>query len=267
MSDADEVEMENWSFWSALAPELAQPKRNWNSSPVALSLSVYSAASTSMEVDGFLQMDPVFSPSEMGPIRDAIMKLESVGLPPVFIYIYEQPWMLFHRLRPLISHFLGDHFSLLPNFWAWHIPTVEGTSGWPRHRDCEGETRFENTDGSQTLMSMSLWLPLSDATVDNGCMHVLPRSWGASDDHQKGLPLPAQAGSVLGWAQDLEHWSGQVKGCATSPRISLSLEFQNAAFAPMAQPLLDLDAPPPFEQRLALIRQQIPKYSHLENPV
>lgn len=265
MQDAD---INNWSFWSTLSPELSAPAQTASAAPAPLTIdpAALAAASASMDLDGYLQLAPVFTPTELRPVLDTLFKLQSVNLPPVFIYVYTQPWHIFQRLRPLISHFLGDHFSLLPNFWAWHIPAIQGASGWQRHRDYEGETRFESPDGGQSLMSLSLWLPLTDATSDNGCMHIHPRSWGKYQDTVTGRALPAKAGSVLGWTQDLYHWSGDVQAGATSPRISLSLEFQNSAFAPMADQLLDIDAPPSFEERLALVRQQIPKYRHMTEP-
>ena len=163
---------------------------------------------------------------------------------------------------------------MLPNFWAWHIPTNEGASGWPAHRDCSGQTRFQNSDTGDTLMSLSLWVPLTDVTADNACMSVLPRSHELRYDPpltdpekinpDDGIPLPAKAGSVLGWSQDLYHWSGRMTENAKTPRVSLSLEFQNPAFAPMAEPLLDIRTPPSFEDRLQLIADQIPKYQHME---
>ena len=79
------------------------------------------------------------------------------------------------------------------------------------------------------------------------------------------IALPAKAGSVLGWSQDLYHWSAYVPANAKEPRISLSLEFQNPAFAQLAEPLLDIGRPPPFKDRLSLILRQFEKYKHMEH--
>jgi hypothetical protein len=181
-----------------------------------------------MEQDSYLNLPPILDKSETNPIRDCIFTLINKGPPPVFVYIYYQPWSLFDRLRPIIQLFLGDTFSLLPNFWAWHIPPIKGAYGWPVHKDCSAVTRFESIDGGTTLMSMSLWVPLTDATTENGCITVLPKSreimYNSSitditqirpDD---ALDLPANTGSVLGWSQDLFHWSRQVPSNAITPR-------------------------------------------------
>ena len=49
-----------------------------------------------------------------------------------------------------------------------------------------------------------------------------------------------------------------------SPRSSLSFEFQNRVFEPLAEPLLDVKNPPDFETRLALINGQFEKYRHID---
>ena len=125
--------------------------------------------------NGFLQSGPIFCSNIIDQLRNGVYNLKNHGLPPIYIYIYDQAWQLFSALSPLTSHFLGDDFRLLPNFWAWHIPCEAGVSGWPPHRDCQATTRFTDGLGGDVLMSMSLWIPLTDATEENGCMHVLPR--------------------------------------------------------------------------------------------
>ncbi len=268
------ADFEQVSFWAQLAPELSLNNRKPPAPCVEIGADVIAQAAAFMAAEGYFQLPPAFEATEIAAVRNAVTALVDAGLPPVFIYMYDQPWALFDRLRPLIAHFLGDQFALLPNFWAWHIPTTQGASGWSAHRDCSAETRFVSLDAGATLMSLSLWVPLSDATADNGCMVVLPKSAERAYDPpitepeqipaQDGVLLPARAGAVLGWAQDVYHWSAHVTGKAQTPRISLSLEFQNPAFAPLAEPLLDTGQPPPFDERLALIRAQIPKYRHME---
>lgn len=237
------------------------------------------AISKRFHEDGYLHLQPVFDADELGALRQGIVALGQAGLPPVFIYLYDQPFILFAKLRHLIGHFLGPRFALLPNFWAWNVPLQQGASGWPAHQDCQAQTRFPSGDGGDVLMSLSLWIPLTDATPDNGCMSVLPRSNERHYDlplddpsdirAEHGVALPAKAGSVLGWPQDLYHWSNTVTENASKnalePRLSLSLEFQNPAFDPLVAPLLDVARPPSFETRLELVRQQFPKYQHMED--
>ena len=196
----------------------------------------------------------------------------NAGWPPAFIYAYDECWDLFHQLDQFLSHFLGDDFGLLPHFWAWHINRDEGgaTSGWPPHVDYPGECAFFD----DFLVSLSLWIPLTEATPENGCMNILPLSRQKEYDSPIKEPedihlqdvrcLPAKPGSLLGWRQDLWHWSGRSSKYAKEPRISLSLEFQNRAFEPLCPPLYDLTNPPNPDQRIRLICGQFAKYDHME---
>ncbi|MEH6546749.1 MAG: phytanoyl-CoA dioxygenase family protein [Sneathiella sp.] len=215
--------------------------------------------------DGYFQMPPVFTEAELAPVRNALLHFRDEKIPPVYIYLYDQPWHLFHRLTHLIEHFLGDKYAILPNLWAWHL-AVPGEAGWSPHRDCDADTVFD-IGGDKILMSLSLWLPLTDTTPENGGMYVLPRTAQTGSDEidlTKGVALPARAGSVLGWAQDLYHWGGEYTADASGPRLSLSLEFQNRAFDPLIEPLLDFSKLPSFDERLALIDAQFAKYRHID---
>ena len=176
-------------------------------------------------------------------LRAGIETLVGHGLPPAMIYLYDEAWQVFMRLRPLLHHFLGDRVKLLPHFWAWHVDPAKDGRGWPPHRDY--------------------------------CMYVLPHSFERCYFQKVMKPedvvlqdvraLPARPGTVMGWRQDLYHWGGRASAFAREPRISLSLEFQNAVFDPLADRLLDLDRPPVFNDRLELIAQQFDKYQHMQS--
>jgi hypothetical protein len=262
------------AFWRNHAPYLSIDDTSVFDREIAFESSQLSAVSDVFNRDGYLCLPPQIDEAILAPLRQAMISLREAQIPPVYIYLYDQPWVVFGALKQLISHFLGDDFALLPNFWAWNIPATKGARGWPAHQDCQARTRFPDGVGGDVLLSLSLWVPLSDATLDNGCMAVLPRSNEAAYCQPMDNPdlikpgdaisLPVKAGSVLGWAQDLYHWSNPVSEDALEPRISLSFEFQSHTFAPLAEPLLDIFKPPPFLDRLHLIASQFDKYSHME---
>jgi hypothetical protein len=163
-------------FWERLAPQLTINEYTQSTRPITPSREVLRELSCSIDKDSYFQLSSLFATSEIDAIRNGVFALIDNGLPPVFIYIYYQPWALFDKLHPVIQLFLGNTFSLLPNLWAWYIPPTKGALGWPAHTDCSAVMRFESIDGGTTLMSMSLWIPLTNATLENGCMAVLPRS-------------------------------------------------------------------------------------------
>ncbi len=259
------------SYWQDLNPHLHITQAPAFTAPLTLSQERLEAISDTLHHDGYLHQGPVFEEKDITPLRLGIETLVAHGWPPAFIYVYDESWNLFHKLSTFLSHFLGD-FALLPHFWAWHVaPDPKGsTSGWPPHVDYPGECAFFD----DYLISLSLWIPLSDATAENGCMNILPLSRQKEYASPIKEPedillqdvrcLPAKAGSLLGWRQDLWHWSGRSSKYARDPRISLSLEFQNRAFDPLCPPLYDLQNPPLPQERLRLVLGQFKKYDHME---
>ncbi len=151
---------------------------------------------------------------------------------------------------------------------------------------------------------LTVWLPLLDATVSNGCLRVIPRS------HQRGLqthcpgnglripdsvlplaedalPLPMRPGSVLLMTQRTIH-SSLENLTDDQVRISMDLRYQPAgqpsgrpAFAPAgfiarscAHPEQVLHDPAEWAQRWLLLRdelaeQELPAFNRwtAENPV
>ncbi|MCC9626014.1 phytanoyl-CoA dioxygenase family protein [Thalassospira sp. MA62] len=220
--------------------------------------------------EGYFFIKDLLPTEDLEKLRLGIETLIANDMSQALIYLYDEAWQVFMRLRPLLSHFLGDKLALLPHFWAWYVAPENGASGWPPHRDYQGESAI----GDDMVISLSLWVPLSNATPENGCMYVLPRSFErcyaqpVSDPSEVPLQdvraLPAGPGTVMGWRQDLYHWGGRASTYAKNPRISLSLEFQNTAFDPLADDLLDLAHPPTFTKRLALIVGQFEKYQHMQ---
>jgi hypothetical protein len=260
------------SYWQRLNPHLHVSPHPAFRPALDISKQRLDQISDTLHHDGYLHQDPIFQTEDIAALRLGIENLVQAGWPAAFIYVYDEVWDFFYQLNEFLSYFLGDGYGLLPHFWAWHIDKDDNgaTSGWPPHVDYSGECAFFD----DYLISLSLWIPLSNATAENGCMNILPLSRQKEYTHPITEPddillqdvrcLPAQAGSLLGWRQDLWHWSGRSSRYAKEPRISLSLEFQNRAFDPLCPPLYDLTAPPAPTERIRLICGQFAKYDHME---
>lgn len=269
----DLSKIQDLSYWQTLAPDLTITEgRIASVEAVSFDDERMAQMSDRLHHDGYIYEPPTVPQDLIVRLRHGIEALVQAGWPPAFIYVYDQPWQVFLTLRQMLGHFLGDDFALLPHFWAWHIaPDGEGnTAGWPAHVDYPGACAFFD----DYMVSLSLWVPLTDATPENGCMNILPLSRQKTYDPPVTEPrdirvedvrcLPAQAGSVLGWRQDLWHWSGRSSRYARDPRLSLSLEFQNRAFEPLCPPLFDLSCPPTPQDRVRYICGQFSKYDHME---
>jgi len=257
--------------WRDICPDLSVGQEV-AADEIVFKLSELDSIADQFWKDGYLNLAPQFDAIEINTLISGLEALKNHNIPPVFIYVFDQPWALFEKLRHLVQHFLGQEYALLPNFWAWHL-TETGQTGWPPHRDCDAETVFD-IGSDKMLMSLSLWIPLNDVDEDNGCMYVIGRQQEEQLSKDIKLekqalrpyatPLSANAGSVLGWPQDLVHWGGEFTEKAKSPRMSLSFEFQNSSFDPLIAPFLDTGKPPAFEERLILLKAQFEKYRHID---
>jgi ectoine hydroxylase-related dioxygenase (phytanoyl-CoA dioxygenase family) len=124
-----------------------------------------------------------------------------------------------------------------------------------------------------TPKSLTVWIPLTNATPLNGCMYIIPanrdKTYNTSDenewkfDYPDVRALPGQAGNVFVWNQAVLHWGSRTSRFAEEPRISVAFEFQRADVPPFNQPLLNPKHLPSFEARLKLIAKQLLQYKHM----
>ena len=132
-----------------------------------------------------------------------------------------------------------------------------GSSFGLPHRDysaadslhCDGDDDDEDHHSSPAVLNV--WIPLNDATNDNGCMYVVPREFDSdfarTDGHhahmnpatevQRGVSskihfplhgvraLPAPAGSLIAWYGNTIHWGSSCSKYAKDPRKSIALTF------------------------------------------
>ncbi len=277
MQEADRAGMEQWlervstrRFWEELGPSLAI------GGPPAAALTAVDEAGRAelwneLLTDGYFQLPPTVPLAQVARMREAVSALTELRIPAVFAYVYDDFWNLGAQLSGVLGALLGDGFRVLPSFWVWSLDAAAQERGWEPHRDNGYATLLPNG----LPRSLTIWVPLVDATPANGCMYVVPAHrdvhYLQRDDScdvvdvQEVRALPAEAGSVLGWNQALLHWGGRASPRARGPRVSFSFELQRGEDPPFSTPLLDPLRPPPFEARLGLIGQQILQYEHMHD--
>lgn len=254
------------AFWRSFAPSLRISDDALASDAGANDLETFAQR---MRRDGYFNGRHARLDGLAPGLADAVGRCVNVGLPPVFIWAFDEAWVGFHALKPVISRFLGEDYKLLPAFWAWHVDPRKGERGWGPHRD---NSRSLAPDGAP--MALTCWIPLTEATPLNSCMYIVPAHldpyYGQPTTPQSLLPdlsvaraLPAKPGEFLIWNQVVLHWGSPSSEFAEHPRISMALEFQRADIATSRQPLLDADKLPSFEMRMRLIAMQIRQYTHM----
>jgi hypothetical protein len=266
--------------WRAIAPDLSI---EGGAPAAALEARPIDAVERSrllqrLSVEGWFRADPVFDEQVVDAMRAAVAALVARGWPPVFAYVYDELWQVLRTpsLTALLASALGPGYRLSPRVWAFHVPAEAGAAGWPPHVD--GGANTHTTD------RITLWIPLGDATLENGCMVVVPKNrlppsapdafandmsrlspetWRAM--LQGSRPLPARRGSVMGWDFQVIHWSSIV-GEAEAPRVSLAVEAfgEHIVPTPSEEPLLDPGELPPLKERLRAIARGLLSYERFE---
>ncbi|WP_446419797.1 methyltransferase domain-containing protein [Coleofasciculus sp.] len=261
----------NPNFWRSLNPELSVSEDLLPESlaPFTVEPEQMKKLLLTLKTDGYFQIDGILPEADVLRMSAGVEKIRQVGWTPPFVFVYDEFWQTFCRLSQILSTVLGQDYQQLPDFWAWYIDPNKTETGWRPHRDKSQNTLLP--DGMPK--SLTVWIPLSDATPLNGCMYILPAAFDPNygrdfsvheiDSIQDIRALPAPVGSVLCWNQAVLHWGGRSSERATHPRLSFAFEFQRGDVTPYNTPLLDPSKPPTFSQRLGLIGKQILQYKHI----
>ena len=264
------LDVESLDHWRALCPKLhvegglGQPM---------FDIGNVNELVGNLRLEGYVNTPGVLGQSVFEPLRTCVETLHEAGIPLAFAFVYDEFWLAFQGISRFIEAALGKDYFALPDFWVWHLTASEQATGFAPHRD-----RVQPTlDPDNSPHSLTVWLPLSDATPLNGCIYVLPaqhderfsrRVWDgpgntAVENVQNIRAVPAQAGSFLAWNQSILHWGGRASRRAEGPRTSAAFEFQRGDKPPFNEPLLDPQRIPPFAERLGLIGKQVLQYQHM----
>ena len=267
--------MNDKKFWQELCPELTIAEDSWRVTPIEVPVR---DVGSKIVTDGYFHE----SFNHWGtscPLEDmakCIERIKALDMHPVWCFVYDEFWFLTTRIHSYIKSVLGSRYRKLPEMWAWHVDPAKQERGWAIHRDRGPETLFE--DG--TPKALSIWIPLTDTNVENGCIHVVPAyddiDYKNSEyteelhDPTKAVALPAKAGDVLGWTQQLLHWGGETINTEAPPRISISVEFVAGYVEllddqPFRGSFLNPFIVPCFEEKTEIILNQIKQYEHMWN--
>jgi len=212
---------------------------------------------------------PLIQPAVAARMLQGVAALRKAGWHEVFGFVYDEFWQVTRTpsLRQLLADALGEEFKALPQVVVHYVHPGIG-AGWGPH-----------VDFSDRCDRFTIWLALSDATVSNGCMYILPynripqelrKKWASNEslgrEEVKKLlhatqTLPVSAGCVLGWEGDVIHW-GAHSTDSENPRVSLSVVYIRAEKDPMVDeiPLLSAHTVPGFPERLISVGNAIRFY-------
>ena len=228
-----------------------------------------------LDSEGYFRLPQVFAPARIARMRRIVEAVRADGWPVAFAFVFDEFWTIARspRVASFLESAVGEDYLQNTVVWAHWVAGERRVAGWSPHDDYR--------EGGDTFLSA--WIPLSDATVENGCMFLLPAgvSREISDATetdtllspravraalQDVIALPAAAGAMIGWRGNILHWGGANAGSA-EPRLSLALEFRSRGVSPsnFESPLIDPRAPlPSFRLRLFAITKALREYVKFE---
>ena len=126
---------------------------------------------------------------------DATMEsLKSSGWPPVFVFLFDEPWLLIDRMFELVTPILGKDCVFESSMYGWALSrtakqnvessdTIETNPGTNSDAEVGGNFPLPHRDNSFTEANfadgnpshLSTWMCVNDVGLSNGCMHILPK--------------------------------------------------------------------------------------------
>lgn len=162
----------NETFWKSLSPELHIYDVTYFANQNVFEEYIVNSGKVLDLIwkEGYAQLDPLSWNVPIDSMVAIIETLHQRKIPITFCFMYDEFWYMFMRLHHTLGHVLGADYKRLPDFWAWRVDPRKAERGWTVHRDKNFETLYRNG----LPKSLSVWVPLTDATTSNGCMYVVP---------------------------------------------------------------------------------------------
>jgi hypothetical protein len=255
-------------YWNAI-----RPKPPSTSTPLAARRTGFeNELRRGLDKRGYSHLESLLDEIRLAELAALVGSVHEAGWPAVWSFVYDELWSLAWEppLRKVAETALGRPAFLVPHLAVHYVSASGEARGWHPH-----------VDGRGRHSRLTTWVPLTDATLSNGCMYVVPTTTDESVQQavehysnrkmsvgdvqrllQHARALPAPVGSVLCWGFQLLHW-GSVNEGSRVPRVSVAFEWIADTEEPYddEQPLLSLDNDPPlFAERLKLIARAILTY-------
>lgn len=251
-------------FWRRLAPELTISD-NMSQNLIVRSEAQKDADRMRLINEGYLHLQQPGFTAPLDKISEAMERIVQAGMPAAFIGVYDEVWSIAAQMQAMISGLLGGDCALMPEFWACHAGN--GDAGATACRKRPGASLYRD----KSPKVLSVWVPITDATPDNGCVYLVPadqdQNYGRAEPERADARLhgikavPARAGDVVISTGETYQWRARTgRYNQDGPLMSLNWEFQNRSLEPVDGYLVDSYPNVSFETRLGLLAQQMPRH-------
>lgn len=267
--------MNDVQFWRDLCPSLTISEEDRFVTPPNVDIE---NVKDKILNDGYFQVSFDSWDLPLDKMAECIEKIKDLDFHPAWCFVYDEFWVLTTKIDAYVRSILGENYHRLPEIWAWHVDPSKQERGWKIHR--EGYPNCVFDDGMPK--ALTVWIPLTDTTAENGCICVVPikndphfyseaelyyADWQESSYDGDKVMLEAKAGDLLAWHPQLLHWGGVPTNKDASPRISISTEFVSDRVTDGSYDderlWLDPFYIPDFIKKTELINRLVLQYRHM----
>ncbi len=213
-----------------------------------------------VEREGYAKLVEHVDRPVCGELAKAALTLCAQGWNAAFLALVDEAWQLASTLAAQIVPQFDGALHFAGELTAFCVtPSLPGamSRGVPPHRDRFGSAAPDNGDAPSHL---TCWISLTQASVGNGCMRVVPVHQDPTllghpdpwDPEDRGVAIETAPGTVLAWDGRILHWGGIYDPTqASGPRVALALSLTSVPPGDHASTqALRL---PSFAQRLARV--------------
>ncbi|MEM7176656.1 MAG: phytanoyl-CoA dioxygenase family protein [Pseudomonadota bacterium] len=269
------------AYWEALNPKANITETPWQTPTEFEPWPVDVAQNMRVELgeEGYAVSPVSFDKAQVTPLIEIVLNVVRAGHRPAYALVYDEFYAFFSRIGQFLEQIFHARVLCVPDeFDVHYVPVSDRATGSKPHRDSIGAVNYLDSQGLPKLLN--IWVPLTDATLQNSCIYVLPANhdpeyqnavsgglvhWQLDDPTiQSTRAVPADAGAILLWAPSLLHWGSRSSAKAAAPRISLACYFQSADAEKFHPTAIPMTGSLPFHARVALIDKVCKKNSKHE---
>lgn len=265
LSNHNRKEWSGRDFWQAICPHLSigddaedEESSNKQGETVMILQQEAERRRQGLIQEGYARVDQPLNPILIGKLLRGVEALQSAGYPASFIFLFDEAWELAKQSQHIMQQSTHPSNRFNYDILAWYIES----GGFSPHRDrqpqdakasfhsasatttAEEEEEKETEGAQQNLQAkfVTHWIALSDATPENSCLYVIPRSYDpgylegdieTEDPLRRALPdkqafqhircLPRPSGTSLLFTHRIIHWGSAREASSTMPpRVAIS---------------------------------------------